>query len=158
MPGQNVSLLIGTDSNYATFTTETPTTTTPESISNKGSELSRKGRDFANITTESELLNFDNTNESSLHDVSVEDDNWSASDTQISNADSATPNVIEPEINDYDVDVLDKNVWKPRLVFENKTKTTTISPVIMKISPKNIDVELFNVEAAPFQEGKLKII
>lgn len=159
MPGQNISLLIGTDSNYASFTTETPMTTTPEKISNKQSELSRRGRDFVNITTESELHNFDNTNEDNLPNVSIEqDDYWGASDTKISNVDSATPNVIEPEINDYDVDVLDdKNVWKPRLVFENKTKTTTASSVIMKIGPKNTDVELFNIEAAPFQEGKLKI-
>ncbi|XP_011881077.1 PREDICTED: uncharacterized protein LOC105569323 isoform X2 [Vollenhovia emeryi] len=60
---------------------------------------------------------------------------------------------FEPEINDYDVDVLDdKNVWKPRLVFENKTETTTASSVIMRIGPKNTDVELFNIETAPFQE------
>ncbi|GAB1869312.1 Neurotrypsin [Camponotus japonicus] len=143
-----------TNSNYASFTTETPMTTTPKKISNKQSELSRRGRDFVNITSESELHNFDNTNEDNLPNVSIEqDDYWGASDTKISNVDSATPNVIEPEINDYDVDVLDdKNVWKPRLVFENKTKTTTASSVIMKIGPKNTDVELFNIEAAPFQE------
>lgn len=151
--------LIGTDSNYASFTTEMPMTTTTERISYKQSEISRKGRDFTNITTESKLHNFDNANESDSPDVSTEqDDYWSTSDTKISNVDSATPNVIEPEINDYDVDVLDnKNIWKPRLVFENKTKTTTTSSVIMKIGPKNTDVELFNIEAAPFQEGKLKI-
>lgn len=144
--------LIGTDSNYASFTTEMPMITRTERISNKQSEISRRGRDFANITTESKLHNFDNANESESPDVSTEhDDYWSVSDTKISNVDSATPNVIEPEINDYDVDVLDdKNIWKSRLVFENKTKTTTASSVIMKIGPKN-DVELLNIEA-----GKLK--
>ncbi|KAL6449112.1 hypothetical protein ACFW04_000663 [Cataglyphis niger] len=142
-----------TDNNYA-FTTGTPMTTTTERISNEQSELSRKGRDFVNSTTKRNSHDFDITSESNLPNVSIEeDDYWSASDTKISNVDSATPNVIEPEINDYDVDVLDdKNVWKPRLVFENKTKTTTAPSVIMKISPKNIDVELYNIEAAPFKE------
>lgn len=154
---QNISLLIGTDNNYA-FTTGTPMTTT-EKILNEQSELSRKGRDFVNSTTKRNSHDFDITSESNLPNVSIEeDDYWSASDTKISNVDSATPNVIEPEINDYDVDVLDeKNVWKPRLVFENKTKTTTAPSVIMKISPKTIDVELYNIEAAPFKEGKLRI-
>ncbi|XP_029676576.1 uncharacterized protein LOC115243589, partial [Formica exsecta] len=144
----------GTDSNYASFTTRTPMTTTTERISNIQSELSRKGRDFANSTTERESHNFGITSESNLPNVSIEDDDYgSASNTKISNVDSATPNVIEPDINDYDVDVLDdKNVWKPRLVFENKTKTTTAPSVIMKIGPKKTDVELFNIEAAPFKE------
>lgn len=156
---QNISLLIGTDSNYASFTTGKPMITTTERISNKQFELSRKGRDFANTTTERESHSFGNRSESNLPNDSIElDDYWSASDTKISNVDSGTPNVIEPEINDYDVDVLDdKNVWKPRLVFENKTETTTASSVIMKIGPKNTDVELFNIEAAPYQEGKLRI-
>lgn len=156
---RNIPLLIGTDSNYASFTTRTPITTTTERISNIQSELSRKGRDFANSTTERESHNFGITSESNLPNVSIEEDDYgSASNTKISNVDSATPNVIEPDINDYDVDVLDdKNVWKPRLVFENKTKTTTAPSVIMKIGPKKTDVELFNIEAAPFKEGKFRI-
>ncbi|XP_070153993.1 uncharacterized protein [Polyergus mexicanus] len=143
-----------TDSNYASFTTGTPMTMTTERISNKQSELSRKGRDFENSTTERESHDFGTTSKSNLPNVSIEeDDYWSASNTKISNVDSATPNVIEPDINDYDVDVLDdKNVWKPRLVFENKTKTTTAPSVVMKIGPKKTDVELFNIEAAPFKE------
>lgn len=154
---QNISLLIGTDSNYASFTTKTPIITTTERISNRQSELSRTNRDFANATTERESHSFDTRSESNLPNVSIEEDDfWS--DAKINNVNSGTPSVVEPEINDYDVDVLDdKNVWKPRLVFENKTETTTASSVIMKISPKNTDVELFNIEAAPYQEGKLRI-
>ncbi|XP_072745020.1 uncharacterized protein [Anoplolepis gracilipes] len=153
----------GTDSNYESFTMGIPMATTTERISYKDSELSRKGRDFANTTIERESRSFNNTSEFNLPNVAIEqDDYWSTSDTKISNVESAIPNVFEtndynvdyPEINDYDVDVLDKhkNVWKPRLVFENKTKTTTASSVIMKIGPKNTDIELFNIEAAPFQQ------
>ncbi|XP_076238933.1 uncharacterized protein LOC143182076 [Calliopsis andreniformis] len=63
------------------------------------------------------------------------------------------PEVIEPDL-DYDVDVLDdKQVWKPVLVFENKTQTTTTeSSAIMKINKKKTDVDLFNIEAAPFAQ------
>lgn len=65
------------------------------------------------------------------------------------------PDVTEPDL-DYDVDVLDdKQVWKPVLVFENKTQTTTTeSSVIMKINKKKTDVDLFNIQAAPFVGGK----
>lgn len=93
--------------------------------------------------------------------VSIEQDDLNSSDTKVIYTDSRLPDLNEPEIDDdHNVDVLDdKNVWKPRLVFENKTETTTetASSVIMKIGPKKIDVELFNIEAAPFHEGKLKI-
>lgn len=92
--------------------------------------------------------------------VSIEQDDLNSSDTKITYADPQPPDPNEPEIDDYNVDVLDdKNVWKPRLIFGNKTETTTESPssVIMKIGPKKVDVELFNIEAAPFHEGKLKI-
>nr|XP_031846097.1 uncharacterized protein LOC116432824 isoform X1 [Nomia melanderi] len=51
---------------------------------------------------------------------------------------------------DYDVDVLDeREVWKPVLVFENKTRTTTESSHIMRINEKKSDVDLFNIEAPP---------
>ncbi|XP_076544924.1 uncharacterized protein LOC117601744 isoform X1 [Osmia lignaria lignaria] len=53
---------------------------------------------------------------------------------------------------DYDVDILvDKEIWKPVLVFDNNTQTTTESSVIMKINKKKVDVDLFNIEAAPFE-------
>ncbi|XP_054002580.1 uncharacterized protein LOC128889196 isoform X1 [Hylaeus anthracinus] len=62
------------------------------------------------------------------------------------------PDVPEGEL-DYEVDVLDeKEVWKPVLVFENKTQTTTESSVIMKITKKKADVDLINIEAPPFAE------
>ncbi|XP_066599754.1 uncharacterized protein teq isoform X2 [Prorops nasuta] len=58
---------------------------------------------------------------------------------------------VEPKLDEYDVDVLDeKEVWKPVLVFENKTKPKEEeSSVIMKINKKKTDIELFNIEAAP---------
>jgi hypothetical protein len=107
-------------------------------------ELSRKGRDFANGTSEEPRAFRDD-----LQSSSVEDD-WGATE------DRELPEILEPELNG-EVDVLDdKNVWKPRLIFENKTtrRTTTAPSVIMKIGPKNVDVELFNIEAAPFQKGR----
>lgn len=128
-------------------------TTTTETILNKQFELSRRGREFEDTTREKELDSSINTSDLPRDSVEREDD-WSDSETKISNVNSKPPNIIEPEINDYDVDVLDKNVWKPRLVFENKTKTTTASSVVMRIGPKNTDVELFNIETAPFQESK----
>ncbi|KAG7212821.1 hypothetical protein KM043_002178 [Ampulex compressa] len=61
--------------------------------------------------------------------------------------------VVEPNIRDYDVDVLDKkDGWKPTLVFENKTKKPDGPSVIMKINKEDVDVELFNIEAPPFKE------
>ncbi|XP_076629427.1 uncharacterized protein LOC143345828 isoform X2 [Colletes latitarsis] len=54
---------------------------------------------------------------------------------------------------DYEVDVLDdKEVWKPVLVFENKTQTTTESSVIMKITKKRADVDPVNIETPPSEE------
>lgn len=135
-------------------------TTTTEKISNKQLELSRRGREFENTMREKELHSFNNISDFNLSNDSIEreDNYWSNSDTKISKVDLKPPNIIEPKINDYDVDILDdKNVWKPRLVFENKTEMTTASSVIMRIGPKNIDVELFNIETAPFQESKLMI-
>lgn len=155
--GSNDVPLTGTDSDYTPFfnvATTTTTTTTPMATTQKIpdglSELPRKGK---------VLRSSRNGSESNLAFVSIEEDEyWISSDTKI-NVDLELPDVVEPEITDYDVDVLDdKNMWKPRLVFENKTETTTAAPsFIMRIGPKNTDVELFNIEAAPFQEGKLKI-
>lgn len=130
--------------------------TTTEKSSNKQLELSRREREFGNTTKEKELHSSGNINNLSSDSTEHEDNHWST--TKISNVNSRPPNVVEPEINDYEVDVLDgKNIWKPRLVFENKTEITTTSSVIMRIGPKNSDVELFNIEAAPFQESKLMI-
>jgi len=108
-------------------------------------ELSRKGRDFANDTSEKEPRDFQSS--------SIEDEYWDATE------EPELPEVIEPDVSG-EVDVLDdKNVWKPRLIFENRTtrRTTTAPSVIMRISPKNVDVELFNIEAAPFQKGRSRI-
>lgn len=117
---------------------------------NRQSEISRRRE--ANGTRMKESDSFRNTDESRLSRISSEDDYWSNNNTKISG-------IVEPNINDYDVDVLDdKNEWKPRLVFENKTEVTTATSVIMRIGPKKIDVELFNTEVAPFQEGRLKIL
>lgn len=151
-----ISSLIDTENDYTLFTTTLMTT---EKIFNKQLELSRRGREFENIAREKELHNFDNISNFNLSSESIEreDNHWSINDTETSNVNLRPPNIIESEINNYDVDVLDKNIWKPRLVFENKTKTTTASSVIMKIGPKNTNIELFNIETAPFQEGKLMI-
>lgn len=153
---KTVSSLAG-ENNYTPFFTMLMTTTT-EKVSNKQLELSRRGREFENTMKEKVLHNFNNISDFNLSNDSIEheDNHWS--DTKISKVELKPPNIIEPEINDYDVDILDdKNIWKPRLVFENKTEMTTASSVIMRIGPKNIDVELFNVETAPFQESKLMI-
>lgn len=60
----------------------------------------------------------------------------------------------EIDTNKFDVDVLDiGNSWKPKLVFENKTKNNNDS-VTMKIDTKTTDLDIFNVEFAPWREGK----
>ena len=68
------------------------------------------------------------------------------------------PAVVEPDF-DSEVDVLvAKSSWKPVLVFENRTQTTTTeSSVIMKVNKKKADVDLFNIEAAPFEDGKSSV-
>lgn len=62
--------------------------------------------------------------------------------------------IVEPIVNKYDVDILDEtDSWKPRLVFENKTKKDDNS-VIMSVNKKSLDVDIFDVEMAPWQERK----
>jgi len=156
---KTISFVTGTENNYTPFIRTLITTT--ENILNKQIvELSKRRREFEYTAREKELHNSNKMSNFNLSNDSIkhEDDRWSSTDTKISNVDLKLPNIIEPEINDYDgVDILDdKNVWKPELVFENKTRTTT-SSVIMRIGPKNTDVELFNIETAPFQESKLMI-
>jgi len=131
--------------NAATTTPATLVQVT-ETFLSRQPELSRKGRDFANETSEKEPRAF----RDHLHSSSVEDEHWDPAE------DRELPEIVEPELSG-EVDVLDdKNVWKPRLIFENRTTrmTTTVPSVIMKVSPKNVDVELFNIEAAPFQKGR----
>ncbi|XP_020289719.1 uncharacterized protein LOC109857630 isoform X2 [Pseudomyrmex gracilis] len=136
------------DSGTHVYSTPFFTTTTPITPTQQKTQLSRRERTFA--------ANFNGTRRSDLPTVSIEQDDLNSSDTKVIYTDSRLPDLNEPEIDDdHNVDVLDdKNVWKPRLVFENKTETTTetASSVIMKIGPKKIDVELFNIEAAPFHE------
>jgi len=157
---KTISFVTGTENNYTPFIRTLITTTTENILNKQIVELSKRRREFEYTAREKEWHNSDNTSDFNLSSDSIkyEDDHWSSSDTKISNVDLKPPHIIEPEINDYDgVDILDdKNVWKPKLVFENKTKMTT-SSVIMKIGPKNTDVELFNIEAVPFQESKLMI-
>lgn len=139
----NVSSPTGTDYDYKplfNIITTTPMIVTTGGFPNKLPEMTRKEREFMDTMSSKEFPSFPSEE--------ISDKNPESRD-------------IEPEISDYDVDVLDdKNTWKPRLVFENKTTatvTTTTPSVIMRIGPKNIDVELFNVEAAPFKEGKLSV-
>ena len=73
----------------------------------------------------------------------------------IEDASTDYPAVVEPDF-DSEVDVLDnRKAWKPVLVFENRTQTTTTteSSVIMKINRKKADVDLINIED-PFEDGK----
>ncbi|XP_017796224.1 PREDICTED: uncharacterized protein LOC108577555 [Habropoda laboriosa] len=73
-------------------------------------------------------------------------------DSSIDSSSIDLPDIIEPDL-DSEVDVLvDKKVWKPVLVFDNKSETTTESSVIMKINKKKVDVDLFNIEAGPFEK------
>ncbi|KAL2724827.1 hypothetical protein V1477_018688 [Vespula maculifrons] len=63
--------------------------------------------------------------------------------------------VYEADVDPYDVDILEnKETWKPVLVFENKTKTASKndSSVIMKINKKNTEVDIFNIEVAPYHD------
>ncbi|XP_043522584.1 uncharacterized protein LOC122535258 isoform X3 [Frieseomelitta varia] len=69
-----------------------------------------------------------------------------------SNSNTDYPAVVEPDFDEVDV-LVDKRAWKPVLVFVNRTQTTTTeSSVIMKINKKKADVDLFNIEAAPFED------
>ncbi|XP_063985117.1 uncharacterized protein LOC135166617 isoform X2 [Diachasmimorpha longicaudata] len=54
---------------------------------------------------------------------------------------------------DFKVDVLDetRETWKPKLVFENKTKSNNES-VIMHVNKTTVDADVFKVEAAPWIE------
>ncbi|XP_026825303.1 uncharacterized protein LOC105281160 isoform X1 [Ooceraea biroi] len=133
-----------------TATSVTPTMT--QHFPSKQPELSRRGRDFGNSTHEKELPTLRNTNVFNTSSVPVEQDEYWSNTDATDVEDLEFPEVVEPDIDD-EVDILDdKNVWKPRLIFENKTETTTAPSVIMRIGPKNLDVELFNIEAAPFQK------
>lgn len=60
----------------------------------------------------------------------------------------------EPDVDNYEIEVLDEESWKPRLNFENKTKETNVQSVIMKINKKNDNVEVLDVKLAPWQEGE----
>lgn len=73
---------------------------------------------------------------------------------------SAPPatSTVEPAKVDFGVDVLaDKNkkVWKPQLVFENRTvvPTTEKTTVVMSINKKPTDPDLDDVEVMPFNNG-----
>lgn len=160
-----ISALIGTNRDYASFldtvTTTTATTAASNSFPSNQPELPEREKDFGNGMSGKESRNFRDVNdEFNLSGVSVErdEDRSGFAETTKRMEEPEPLEVVEPDLND-DVDVLDdKSVWKPRLIFENKTKTTTTTPsVIMRIGPKNIDVELFNIEAAPFQKGRLSL-
>ncbi|XP_076659935.1 uncharacterized protein LOC143363221 isoform X2 [Halictus rubicundus] len=84
------------------------------------------------------------TTESNIPSVEIGVDN-NVSTTE--NLGAVVPNL------DYDIDVLDeKKVWKPVLVFQNRTSVTTESTNIMKINQKKADVDVFNIEKLPFEE------
>ncbi|XP_015191626.1 PREDICTED: uncharacterized protein LOC107074585 isoform X1 [Polistes dominula] len=105
--------------------------------------------------------NESNTTNPNIPSISIEDntDGPELTDTELT-IENKTPTsnfngiVPEDDLDSYEVDVLeDKGDWKPVLVFENKTKPASKndSSVIMRINKKNTDVDIFNVEVAPYQ-------
>lgn len=154
------SFLTETGNDYTPFSDiTTPTRTTITRPTSKPFAPSRRVKDLTtNTTREKEPHDFRNESRFNLHTVSIEQDNFSSliDTTTPSDASPEFSDIIEHEGGDY-VDVLDeKDEWKPKLVFENKTETTTAPSSIMRIGPKKTDVELFNIEEAPFKEGKQK--
>ncbi|XP_012249478.1 uncharacterized protein LOC100742970 isoform X2 [Bombus impatiens] len=108
----------------------------PETYASISPQKKKKSTD----TTEDKIIT---TTDSNLPTVWIENENPPSNDY---------PDIIEPDY-EPDVDVLDdKKVWKPVLVYENKTQATTESTAVMKINKKNSDLDLFNIEAAPFEE------
>lgn len=100
-------------------------------------------------TLEEPLMTVITTTESNVPNVEI------AVDENVSTTESS--DAVEPNVG-YDIDVLDeKKVWKPVLVFQNRTPVTTESSNIMKINQQKADVELFNIEEPPFEEGKLTV-
>ncbi|KAI4492325.1 hypothetical protein M0802_009835 [Mischocyttarus mexicanus] len=92
----------------------------------------------------------DNTDDPELTDIKLTFENENP--TTIFNG-------VTPEVDSdlYDVDVLEnKEDWKPVLVFENKTKPAkkNDSSVIMRINKKNTDVDIFNVQVAPYRNDE----
>ncbi|XP_011309763.1 uncharacterized protein teq isoform X2 [Fopius arisanus] len=59
---------------------------------------------------------------------------------------------IDEDAKNLEVDILDRrrDMWKPHLAFENRTKSN--DSVIMRIDKKTVDVDIFSVEAAPWLE------
>ncbi|XP_076288691.1 uncharacterized protein LOC143213077 isoform X2 [Lasioglossum baleicum] len=83
------------------------------------------------------------TTESNIPSVEI------GTDENVSTTESS--DAVETNV-DY-IDVLDeKKVWKPVLVFQNRTPATTESTNIMKINQEKADVDLFNIEEPPFEE------
>ncbi|XP_014478092.1 PREDICTED: uncharacterized protein LOC106746246 isoform X2 [Dinoponera quadriceps] len=150
--------LNSTDYGYAPlFNVTTSTGTTATRPPNKPSVPTRRAKDLTNTTNtirEKEPRVSRDESRSHLPGVSIEQvDLSSGIDTKLSDISSEFPDILARETGDY-VDVLDeKNEWKPKLVFKNKTEDITTAPsVVMRITPKKTDVELFNIEAPPFKE------
>ncbi|XP_043272593.1 uncharacterized protein [Venturia canescens] len=62
--------------------------------------------------------------------------------------------IVEPDVDNYEIEVLDKESWTPHLNFENKTKNTNVQSVIMKINKKNDNVEILDVKLSPWREDE----
>ncbi|XP_011143294.1 uncharacterized protein LOC105185459 isoform X2 [Harpegnathos saltator] len=136
------------------YAPSTVTTTRTETVRLPSQAVpSRRGKVYVNTTTRGTgPRGSRNESRSNLPSVSIEEDDSSgATDTKQS---GEFPDAVPQQETDDYVDVLDeKNEWKPKLVFENRSETTSTAPsVIMRITPKKTDVELFNIEAAPFKE------
>lgn len=88
--------------------------------------------------------------------VSIDEDNINYGyDDELGYENKINSVSVEPSIDRYDVDVLDIDTWKPKVVNKSKNKTTTESTSsVMKIDVKTVDLDIFNAESAPWKQSK----
>ncbi|XP_053597438.1 uncharacterized protein LOC103578371 isoform X2 [Microplitis demolitor] len=86
--------------------------------------------------------------------VSIDEDNINYGyDDELGYENKINSVSVEPSIDRYDVDVLDIDTWKPKVVNKSKNKTTTESTSsVMKIDVKTVDLDIFNAESAPWKQ------
>ncbi|XP_074104804.1 uncharacterized protein LOC141531154 isoform X2 [Cotesia typhae] len=85
-------------------------------------------------------------------EVSIDEDINYGYDDVLGNENKISPVSVGPNIDKYDVDVLDVDTWKPKITNKTKGKSNNDdNSSIMKIDSKIVDLEIFNVESAPWQ-------
>lgn len=88
-------------------------------------------------------------------EVSIDEDINYGYDDVLGNENKITPVSVGPNIDKYDVDVLDVDTWKPKITNKTGGKSNNDdNSSIMKIDSKIVDLEIFNVESAPWQLSK----